>query len=128
MEWTVLPGKAAECSFFQGLPFLNKTFKEVLCAFQIMKNIVRDCLKTAESLSLQSIGFPAIGTGNLGFPKPEFAKLIISEVLRFSSRSHLKTLQEVQFLLHPKDLENIQVLARLASDYFANCSLEPVFF
>ncbi|XP_052596401.1 protein mono-ADP-ribosyltransferase PARP14 [Peromyscus californicus insignis] len=78
---------------------------------KIMKNIIRDCLKTAEALSLQSIGFPAIGTGNQGFPKPEFAKLIISEVLRFSSRRHPKTLQEVQFLLHPKDLENIQAFS-----------------
>ncbi|KAK7828035.1 hypothetical protein U0070_013661 [Myodes glareolus] len=89
-------------------PFLNRTFKEVLCAFQIMKNIIRDCLGTTEALSLQSIGFPAIGTGNLGFPKPEFAKLIISEVLKFSSTNHPKTLQEVQFLLHPKDVESIQ--------------------
>nr|XP_048310122.1 protein mono-ADP-ribosyltransferase PARP14-like [Myodes glareolus] len=77
-------------------------------SLKIMKNIIRDCLGTAEALSLQSIGFPAIGTGNLGFPKPKFAKLIISEVLKFSSKNHLKTLQEVQFLLHPEDLENIQ--------------------
>ena len=100
----------------------------MLCAFQIMKNIIRDCLGTTEALSLQSIGFPAIGTGNLGFPKPKFAKLIISEVLKFSSKNHLKTLQEVQFLLHPEDLENIQVQTRLASDLFANCSSGPVFF
>ncbi|CAO2631686.1 Protein mono-ADP-ribosyltransferase PARP14 [Lemmus lemmus] len=80
-------------------------------SLKIMKNIIRDCLGTAESLSLQSIGFPAIGTGNLGFPKPEFAKLIISEVLKFSSKNHLKTLQEVQFLLHPKDVENIQAFS-----------------
>lgn len=84
------------------------TFNKVLCAFQVMKNIIRDCLRIAEEQSLQSIGFPAIGTGNLGFPKPEFAKLIISEVLKFSSRN-LKSLQEVQFLLHPKDQENIKV-------------------
>lgn len=77
-------------------------------SLKIMKNIIRDCLRTTEDLSLQSIAFPAIGTGNLGFPKPEFAKLIISEVLKFSSRNQLKTLQEVQFLLHPKDHENIQ--------------------
>ncbi|KAK7828030.1 hypothetical protein U0070_013656 [Myodes glareolus] len=77
-------------------------------SLKIMKNIIRDCLGTAEALSLQSIGFPAIGTGNLGFPKSEFAKLIISEVLKFSSKNHPKTLQEVQFLLHPKDIENIQ--------------------
>nr|XP_048310117.1 protein mono-ADP-ribosyltransferase PARP14-like isoform X5 [Myodes glareolus] len=80
-------------------------------SLKIMKNIIRDCLGTAEALSLQSIGFPAIGTGNLGFPKPEFAKLIISEVLKFSSKNHLKTLQEVQFLLHPKDMENIQAFS-----------------
>ncbi|CAO2631689.1 Protein mono-ADP-ribosyltransferase PARP14 [Lemmus lemmus] len=80
-------------------------------SLKIMKNIIRDCLGTAEALSLQSIGFPAIGTGNLGFPKPEFAKLIISEVLKFSSKNHPKTLQEIQFLLHPKDVENIQAFS-----------------
>ncbi|XP_049989289.1 protein mono-ADP-ribosyltransferase PARP14-like [Alexandromys fortis] len=80
-------------------------------SLKIMKNIIRDCLGTAEALSLQSIGFPAIGTGNLRFPKPEFAKLIISEVLKFSSKNQLKTLQEVQFLLHPKDVENIQAFS-----------------
>ncbi|XP_075821311.1 protein mono-ADP-ribosyltransferase PARP14-like isoform X6 [Microtus pennsylvanicus] len=80
-------------------------------SLKIMKNIIRDCLGTAEVLSLQSIGFPAIGTGNLGFPKPEFAKLIISEVLKFSSKNQLKTLQEVQFLLHPKDIENVQAFS-----------------
>ncbi|XP_075821148.1 protein mono-ADP-ribosyltransferase PARP14 isoform X1 [Microtus pennsylvanicus] len=80
-------------------------------SLKVMKNIIRDCLGTAEALSLQSIGFPAIGTGNLGFPKPEFAKLIILEVLKFSSKNHPKTLQEVQFLLHPKDVENIQAFS-----------------
>ncbi|XP_041529416.1 protein mono-ADP-ribosyltransferase PARP14-like [Microtus oregoni] len=80
-------------------------------SLKIMKNIIRDCLGTAEALSLQSIGFPAIGTGNLGFPKCEFAKLIISEVLKFSSTNHPKTLQEVHFLLHPKDVESIQAFS-----------------
>ncbi|EGV96420.1 protein mono-ADP-ribosyltransferase PARP14 [Cricetulus griseus] len=84
--------------------------KNSASSVKIMKNIIRDCLKMAEEQSLQSIGFPAIGTGNLGFPKPEFAKLIISEVLKFSSRN-LKTLQEVQFLLHPKDQDNIKAFS-----------------
>ncbi|KAM7321973.1 hypothetical protein ACRRTK_018814 [Alexandromys fortis] len=80
-------------------------------SLKIMKNIIKDCLGITEALSLQSIGFPAIGTGNLGFPKPEFAKLIISEVLKLSSKNYLRTLQEVQFLLHPKDVENIQAFS-----------------
>uniref|UniRef100_A0A8C0W5K6 Poly [ADP-ribose] polymerase n=1 Tax=Castor canadensis TaxID=51338 RepID=A0A8C0W5K6_CASCN len=78
---------------------------------QIMEDIIRGCLEITEKLSLQSIGFPAIGTGNLGFPKPLFAELIISEVLKFSSKNQLKSLQEVQFLVHPKDHENIQAFS-----------------
>ncbi|XP_012874869.1 PREDICTED: poly [ADP-ribose] polymerase 14-like [Dipodomys ordii] len=74
----------------------------------VMRDIIRNCLEITEKLSLQSIGFPAIGTGNLGFPKTVFPDLIISEVWKFSSNNQLKALQEVQFLLHPTDHENIQ--------------------
>nr|XP_012635935.1 poly [ADP-ribose] polymerase 14 isoform X1 [Microcebus murinus] len=82
---------------------------------KIMEDIIRKCLEITESLSLKSIAFPAIGTGNLGFPKTVFAELIISEVLKFSSKNQLTTLQEVQFLLHPSDQGNIQAF----SDEFA---------
>ncbi|XP_035129922.2 protein mono-ADP-ribosyltransferase PARP14 isoform X6 [Callithrix jacchus] len=84
-------------------------------SLKIMQDIIRECLEITESLSLKSIAFPAIGTGNLGFPKPVFAELIISEVFKFSSKNQLKTLQEVHFLLHPSDQENIQAF----SDEFA---------
>ncbi|XP_008583378.1 PREDICTED: poly [ADP-ribose] polymerase 14 [Galeopterus variegatus] len=77
----------------------------------VMENIIRKCLKITESLSLKSIAFPAIGTGNLGFPKTIFAELIISEVFKFSSENQLQTLQEVQFLLHPSDYGNIQAFS-----------------
>ncbi|XP_048202716.1 protein mono-ADP-ribosyltransferase PARP14 isoform X2 [Perognathus longimembris pacificus] len=82
-----------------------------MTSLMIMRDIIRDCLEITEKLSLQSIGFPAIGTGNLRFPKTVFADLIISEVLKFSSNNQLKTLQEVQFLLHPTDHENIQAFS-----------------
>lgn len=84
-------------------------YKDVLCTFQIMQDIIRKCLEITENLSLNSIAFPAIGTGNLGFPKAVFAELIISEVFKFSSNNQLTALQEVCFLLHPNDHENIQV-------------------
>lgn len=84
-------------------------YKDMLCAFQVMEDIIRECMEITDSLSLKSIAFPAIGTGNLGFPKTIFAELIISEVFKFSSKNQLKTLQEVHFLLHPSDHENIKV-------------------
>lgn len=116
----------SSCSFGSG-SFLGSRYKGVLCAFQIMKEIIRDCLEITEKLSSRSIAFPAIGTGNLGFPKTEFAELLLSEVLTFSSKKQLKTLQEVQFLLHPSDHESIQVSSALISDCSGNLSLEPDF-
>uniref|UniRef100_A0A8C6FQ35 Poly [ADP-ribose] polymerase n=1 Tax=Moschus moschiferus TaxID=68415 RepID=A0A8C6FQ35_MOSMO len=82
---------------------------------KIMENIIRECLEITERLSLNSIAFPAIGTGNLGFPKNVFAELITSEVFTFSRKNQPRTLQEVWFLLQPSDHENIQAF----SDEFA---------
>ncbi|XP_059543640.1 protein mono-ADP-ribosyltransferase PARP14-like isoform X1 [Myotis daubentonii] len=78
---------------------------------KIMQDIIRKCLEMTENLSLNSIAFPAIGTGNLGFPKTVFAELIISEVFKFSSNSQPTALQEVCFLLHPSDHGNIQAFS-----------------
>lgn len=80
-------------------------------SLKIMQDIIRKCLEITENLPLNSIAFPAIGTGNLGFPKTVFAELIISEVFKFSSNSQSTALQEVCFLLHPSDLENIQAFS-----------------
>ncbi|XP_055965382.1 protein mono-ADP-ribosyltransferase PARP14-like [Sorex fumeus] len=82
---------------------------------KIMEGIIRKCLEITENLSLNSITFPAIGTGNLGFPKNVFADLILSEVVKFSRKNQTTTLQEVHFLLQPSDHENIQAF----SDVFA---------
>ncbi|XP_070262437.1 protein mono-ADP-ribosyltransferase PARP14-like isoform X2 [Myotis yumanensis] len=78
---------------------------------KIMQDIIRKCLEMTENLSLNSIAFPAIGTGNLGFPKTVFAELIISEVFKFSSNSQPTALQEVCFVLHPSDHGNIQAFS-----------------
>ena len=74
-----------------------------------MGDIITKCLEIAEELSLKSITFPAIGTGNLGFPRSVVAKLLFDKVFEFSSKNGVNSLEEVHFLLHPKDTANIQV-------------------
>nr|XP_012635938.1 poly [ADP-ribose] polymerase 15 isoform X2 [Microcebus murinus] len=75
-------------------------------SLQIMANIIQKCLTTIDQQSFSSITFPLIGTRNLRFPKAIFAELILSEVFKFSSSAWLKkTLQEVQFVVHPDDDE-----------------------
>uniref|UniRef100_A0A3Q2HN73 Poly [ADP-ribose] polymerase n=2 Tax=Equus caballus TaxID=9796 RepID=A0A3Q2HN73_HORSE len=74
-----------------------------------MTNIIKKCLMNVEQLSFSSITFPMLGTGNLRFPKAIFAELMLSEVFKFSSSEWLKTLQEVQLLVHPDDEESQQI-------------------
>ncbi|NXO77606.1 PAR14 polymerase, partial [Sitta europaea] len=78
------------------------------CALQILGDIITKCLEIAEELSLKSITFPAIGTGNLEFPRSVVAKLLFDKVFEFSSENRVNSLEEVHFLLHTKDTANIQ--------------------
>ncbi|XP_062312355.1 protein mono-ADP-ribosyltransferase PARP14-like isoform X2 [Osmerus eperlanus] len=77
-------------------------------AQKMLSRIVKECLDKAEHQRLSSITFPAVGTGNLGFPKDLVASLMLNEVLKFSSKKHPKHLKEVVFVLHPSDPQTIQ--------------------
>ncbi|XP_013929990.1 PREDICTED: poly [ADP-ribose] polymerase 14-like, partial [Thamnophis sirtalis] len=72
-------------------------------------SIIEECLKVTEQLSLSSITFPAIGTGNLGYPKQYVAKVFFDEVFKFSQAENPKSLKEVHFVLHSSDATTIQV-------------------
>ncbi|XP_077685710.1 protein mono-ADP-ribosyltransferase PARP14 isoform X5 [Eretmochelys imbricata] len=78
---------------------------------KLLRDIITECLQTAEQLSLKSITFPAIGTGNLGFPKPVVAKLMFDQVFKFSHKKYIQSLQDVHFLLYPDDTDNIQAFS-----------------
>ncbi|XP_062972713.1 protein mono-ADP-ribosyltransferase PARP14-like [Elgaria multicarinata webbii] len=75
---------------------------------KILGNIIEECLNTTERLSLNSITIPAIGTGNLGYPKHLVAKLMFDEVFKFSQKGNPRSLQEVHFVLHPSDMNTIK--------------------
>ncbi|NWW99314.1 PAR14 polymerase, partial [Caloenas nicobarica] len=77
-------------------------------SLKVLGNVITKCLEIAEELSLKSVSFPAIGTGNLGFPRFAVAKLLFDKVFEFSSKNGVNSLEEVHFLLHPKDTANIQ--------------------
>ncbi len=54
---------------------------------------------------MASISFPAIGTGNLGFPKDLVARIMLTEV----QKCNFTNLQEVTVIVHPSDKESIEV-------------------
>lgn len=63
-----------------------------------IRNATRNCLDQAEKLRLQSLDFPALGTGVGGFPIEACAEIMLTESLNFLKRSvHLRNICFVLF-------------------------------
>ncbi|KAM5153312.1 protein mono-ADP-ribosyltransferase PARP14-like [Mantella aurantiaca] len=84
----------------------------------IFRSIIKTCLTLAEQNQRTSISFPAIGTGNLGFPKVFVASVMIDEIVQFSCNNKVQNLQEVHLVLHPSDRDTIKTF----TSQFANCT------
>jgi len=67
------------------------------------------CLEEANSRNLHSVAFPAMGTGNLGYPKDFVAKEMYRIVADFAGKNPQSTLKKVDFVVYQKDIETIKV-------------------
>uniref|UniRef100_A0A3Q0R8Y3 Poly [ADP-ribose] polymerase n=1 Tax=Amphilophus citrinellus TaxID=61819 RepID=A0A3Q0R8Y3_AMPCI len=56
----------------------------------------------AEDNCLTSISLPAIGTGNLGFPKDLVASLMLDKILKFSKKTHPSPLTTIRIVFFQK--------------------------
>ena len=82
-------------------------------SFQDLRTIIRFCLKEAEKLKLRSLSFPAIGTGNMSFPRSLVSSLMLQEVQTFSRITHPEYLQEVAFVVHHTDTQTVDVSLKI---------------
>ncbi|KAJ8350478.1 hypothetical protein SKAU_G00256080 [Synaphobranchus kaupii] len=85
---------------------------------KVLGGIVEECLDRAEELQQGSISFPAIGSGNLGFPKDLVASMFLGQILDFSSKKNPKDLREVVIVLHPSDAQTCQAFSNEFSKRF----------
>ncbi|XP_068103540.1 protein mono-ADP-ribosyltransferase PARP14-like [Hyperolius riggenbachi] len=83
---------------------------------KILRGIISKCLKQAEQNGRKSISFPAIGTGNLSFPKDLVASVMFDEISQFKHGNQVQNLQEIYLVLHPSDQDTFQAF----SDEFEN--------
>ncbi|RXN11597.1 poly [ADP-ribose] polymerase 14-like protein [Labeo rohita] len=107
-EMVITNGYKLKCSkvFHVVCPFWNGGQDS---ADMVLIQIIKGCLRTAEKLGMASISFPAIGTGNLGFPKDLVAKIMLTEIQKFK----FTNLQEVTVIVHPSDKESVQCFTRI---------------
>ncbi|XP_053407776.1 protein mono-ADP-ribosyltransferase PARP14-like isoform X2 [Mercenaria mercenaria] len=81
--------------------------KDTLCK-QALQKLVKDCMKEAEKQNKTSIAFPAIGTGNLGFPRDIVASEMLTAVSKFAKRNPVSSVRDVRFIVYQKDFQTIQ--------------------
>ena len=62
----------------------------------------------AQKLNLLSIAIPAIGIGNLQFPRDRVATISFDEVLTFSKNNPSSCVKEVHFVVYDQDLPLVQ--------------------
>ncbi|XP_054466481.1 protein mono-ADP-ribosyltransferase PARP14-like [Anoplopoma fimbria] len=74
--------------------------------------IIRYCLKQAESHRMTSLSFPAIGTGNLSFPRDVVSRVLLKEIHLFSHRQTPRHLREVAIVVHPSDGQTVDCFTR----------------
>jgi O-acetyl-ADP-ribose deacetylase (regulator of RNase III) len=67
---------------------------------EYIKDATQNSLKRAEELKIESVAFPAFGTGVGGFPVDRCAQMMIDQVKGFSK--HTKYLREVLFVVFDK--------------------------
>lgn len=77
-------------------------------AMKIMETFMKNCLKTADDNGFVSVAFPALGTGNLGYPKNQVAKNMFSCVDKFSSSHPTSSVCDVRFVVYDKDYPTIK--------------------
>lgn len=75
--------------------------------------MIFDCLREAV-FEYKSIAFPAIGTGNLGFPKYDVAQIMMDAVENFAKQNPSKNLN-IYFVVYPKDDEMMRVIERFTT-------------
>ncbi|RXN29689.1 poly [ADP-ribose] polymerase 14-like protein [Labeo rohita] len=71
---------------------------------KVLSQIIRNCLKNAEKWRMASVVFPAIGTGNLGFPRDLVARIMLTEVQEFNPTN----LREITVIVHPSDKKSVE--------------------
>lgn len=78
----------------------------------MLRTIIKNCLKKCNLSGKKSIAFPAIGTGVLGFPHDNAAKIFFEEVKEFGQRISNCSIKEVSFVVYNQDDQSIQAFKK----------------
>lgn len=64
---------------------------------------------------MASLSFPAIGTGNMRFPRDLVSRVLLREIQNFSRQAVPRHLGQVLVVVHPSDMQTVDV-SRVCED------------
>ena len=70
----------------------------------MLRTIMNKCMKECDRRGASTIVFPAIGTGNLGFPITTAAHVMVDEVCNYLQRNKCKSLSMVHFIIFMENM------------------------
>lgn len=76
---------------------------------QVLKSAVHECLDSAQKVRAKSLAFPALGTGKLGYPSDEAAKIMFTTISKWFHENQDTCIREVQIIVYSKDKDVLQV-------------------
>ena len=80
-----------------------------------METFIRRCLKLADERGMNSIAFPAIGTGVLGFPADRVARLLYETIHEYDTNHPVTGISSVLLVVYQEDDPTLQVIQYLGS-------------
>ena len=72
-----------------------------------MRKVILDSLQLASQKGFTSVALPAMGTGNLQFPRDVVAATMFNTVMEFSKTNPGTTVKDVRFVLYIGDQSTI---------------------
>ncbi|XP_078466482.1 protein mono-ADP-ribosyltransferase PARP14-like isoform X2 [Lampetra planeri] len=100
----VIPIKIKECKLK-----CREVYQTVCCHWDesigetVLRKIISSCLQMAHKSKYRSVVFPAIGTGNLNFPRAITACIFFDELVDFSKKYPKTPIQSVRIVVFGKD-------------------------
>ncbi|KAL8618042.1 hypothetical protein ACOMHN_021762 [Nucella lapillus] len=84
---------------------------------EVVRDAVTKCLTETERLGMGSVGFPSLGTGNLGYPAPMVARVMFESALDYGRENPDTVISDVFFILHKNDEKLTQVFREEHESY-----------
>ncbi|XP_075912554.1 protein mono-ADP-ribosyltransferase PARP14-like [Petromyzon marinus] len=75
---------------------------------QTLEHILESCCKKADASNYATMAFPAIGTGNLNYPKNVVAEIFFKEIKRFSKRNPKSPLKDISIVVYGQDTDTFE--------------------